>query len=143
MTLGYGALGFVDDYLKLSRNNHKGVSARVKLIAQALIGLIAAVWLMLLTRGPLATAVTMPVFKEVLIPLGFGFPIFAHAGDDGRVERGEPDRRAGWACDRADDHLRRRVRADRLSGRQPHFRRLPATQPDPRRAANWRCSARR
>ncbi len=77
VTLGYGALGFVDDYLKLSRNNHKGVSPRVKMIAQALIGLIAAVWLVLLTRGPLATALTIPVFKEVVIPLGFGFPIFA------------------------------------------------------------------
>ena len=31
VTLGYGALGFADDYLKLSRRNHKGVSARVKL----------------------------------------------------------------------------------------------------------------
>ena len=30
VTLGYGVLGFVDDYLKLSRNNHKGVSPRVK-----------------------------------------------------------------------------------------------------------------
>jgi phospho-N-acetylmuramoyl-pentapeptide-transferase len=77
VTLGYGVLGFVDDYLKLSRNNHKGVSPRVKMIAQALIGLIAAVWLVLLTRGPLATALTIPVFKEVVIPLGFLFPIFA------------------------------------------------------------------
>jgi phospho-N-acetylmuramoyl-pentapeptide-transferase len=77
VTLGYGALGFVDDYLKLSRNNHKGVSPRVKMIAQGLIGLIAAIWLMLLTRGPLATAVTIPVFKEVVIPLGLSFPIFA------------------------------------------------------------------
>ena len=77
VTLGYGALGFADDYLKLSRNNHKGVSPRVKMIAQALIGLIAAVWLVLLTRGPLATALTIPVFKEVEIPLGFLFPIFA------------------------------------------------------------------
>ena len=32
---------------------------------------------MLLTRGPLATRLTIPVFKEVVIPLGFGFPIFA------------------------------------------------------------------
>jgi phospho-N-acetylmuramoyl-pentapeptide-transferase len=77
VTLCYGALGFVDDYLKLSRNNHKGVSPRVKMIAQASIGLIAAIWLVLLTRGPLATSLTIPVFKDVVIPLGFGFPIFA------------------------------------------------------------------
>jgi len=77
VTLGYGALGFADDYLKLSRQNHKGVSAKAKLIAQTLIGMIAAIWLMELTRGPLATSLTIPVFKEVLVQLGFFFPIFA------------------------------------------------------------------
>ncbi len=76
VTLGYGALGFADDYLKLSRQNHKGVSARKKLVAQASIGLVAAIWLMILTRGPLGTALTVPVFKDVLIPLGFLFPVF-------------------------------------------------------------------
>jgi phospho-N-acetylmuramoyl-pentapeptide-transferase len=76
VTLGYGVLGFVDDYLKLSRQNHKGVSARAKLIAQLVIGLVAAVWLVLLTRGPLGTSLAIPIFKEVLIPLSYGFPIF-------------------------------------------------------------------
>jgi phospho-N-acetylmuramoyl-pentapeptide-transferase len=77
VTLSYGALGFADDYRKLSRQNHKGVSARSKLIAQMLIGFVAGVWLMLLTRGPLATSLTIPVFKDVLIPLGVMFPVFA------------------------------------------------------------------
>src|SRR5579872_4591259 len=76
VTLGYGAIGFVDDYLKLSRRNHKGVSASVKLITQLIIGLAAAIWLMELTRGPLATTLAVPVFKELLIPLGFMFPAF-------------------------------------------------------------------
>jgi phospho-N-acetylmuramoyl-pentapeptide-transferase len=77
VTLGYGALGFADDYRKLSRRNHKGVSARVKLTAQMLIGLAAAVWMVMLTRGVLGTALTIPVFKDVMIPLGYGFPVFA------------------------------------------------------------------
>jgi phospho-N-acetylmuramoyl-pentapeptide-transferase len=76
VTLGYGALGFADDYMKLSRQNHKGVSARSKLIAQMVIGLITAIWFMLLTRGPLGTALAVPVFKELLIPLGYFFPLF-------------------------------------------------------------------
>ena len=76
VTLGYGALGFADDYLKLSRRTHKGVSPRVKLAAQTLIGLAAAIWLMLLMRDPIATSLTVPMFKELLIPLGFLFPIF-------------------------------------------------------------------
>jgi phospho-N-acetylmuramoyl-pentapeptide-transferase len=77
VTLGYGALGFADDYRKLARRNHNGVSARVKLTAQMLIGLAAAIWIVMLTRGVLGTALTVPVFKDVMIPLGYGFPVFA------------------------------------------------------------------
>ena len=55
----------------------QGRVGRVKLIAQAVIGLIAAVWIMLAdARRRSATALAMPVFKEVLIPLGFAFPVF-------------------------------------------------------------------
>jgi phospho-N-acetylmuramoyl-pentapeptide-transferase len=75
-TLGYGAVGFADDYMKLSRRNTKGVSARGKLAAQIVIGLISAVWIMYLTKGPLATGVAVPVFKGVLIHLGVLFPLF-------------------------------------------------------------------
>ena len=77
VTLSYGALGFVDDYLKLSRHNNKGVPGRVKLLVQAVIGLIAGVWITALTREPLASELAIPVFKEVLIPLGHAFPVFA------------------------------------------------------------------
>jgi phospho-N-acetylmuramoyl-pentapeptide-transferase len=76
VTLGYGMIGFADDFLKLSRRNTKGVSARGKLVAQVLIGLIAAVWIVWLTKGPLGSGLTVPVFKEVLIPFGFLFPAF-------------------------------------------------------------------
>ena len=75
LTLGYGAIGFIDDYLKLSRRNTKGVSARNKLAAQVVLGLGCAVWIWLLTREPLGSSLTVPVFKDVLIPLGFLFPV--------------------------------------------------------------------
>ena len=75
LTLGYGGVGFFDDYLKLSRRNTKGVSARFKLVAQVAMGLACAVWIASLTRGPLSTGLTVPVFKEVLIPFGFAFPL--------------------------------------------------------------------
>ena len=74
-TMGYGAVGFADDYLKLSRRNTKGVSARGKLVAQVVIGLVAACWIAIATHGPLATGLTIPVFKEVLIPFGYAFPL--------------------------------------------------------------------
>ena len=74
-TLGYGAIGFADDYMKLSRRNTKGVSARAKLVGQLVIGLVAAYWIDSLTRGPLGTSLSVPVFKEVLIPFGIAFPL--------------------------------------------------------------------
>jgi phospho-N-acetylmuramoyl-pentapeptide-transferase len=75
LTMGYGALGFVDDYIKLSKASFRGLSGQGKLIVQAGLGLGAAIWIMLLTHGPLGTGLTIPVFKEVLIPLGFAFPL--------------------------------------------------------------------
>ena len=75
VTFGYGGIGFADDFLKLSRRNTKGVSARSKLWAQLAIGLVAAGWMAWLTRGPLGTGLTIPVFKEVLIPFGYAFPL--------------------------------------------------------------------
>ena len=75
LTLSYGGIGFIDDYIKLSRANYKGLSSRGKLILQAIFGLAAAIALMQLTRDPLATGLTVPVFKEVLIPLGLAFPL--------------------------------------------------------------------
>src|ERR1700712_32077 len=76
VTLGYGALGFWDDYLKVTKRNTRGVPGRVKLLVQAAVGLLAAVWITSLARGPLGTALTVPVFKEVVIQLGYFFPVF-------------------------------------------------------------------
>ena len=77
VTLGFGALGFADDWLKVTKRNTKGVSGRHKLIAQALIGAAAAIWMMLLLPPALSTTLALPVFKEVLVPLGILFPVLA------------------------------------------------------------------
>jgi len=73
VTIGYGAIGFSDDFLKLTRRNSKGLPGRVKLAAQILIGLAAALWIIYITPAPLATGLAVPFFKEVLLPLGLGF----------------------------------------------------------------------
>ena len=75
LTLSYGAIGFVDDYIKLSKANFKGLSGRGKLIAQAVLGLAAALWIISLTKGTMGTALAIPIFKEVMIPLGLAFPL--------------------------------------------------------------------
>jgi phospho-N-acetylmuramoyl-pentapeptide-transferase len=75
VTAGYGALGFADDFLKVTKRNTKGVSGRHKLIAQAVIGLGAALWMTWLMPGTLADKLAFPVFKDVLLPLGPVFPL--------------------------------------------------------------------
>jgi phospho-N-acetylmuramoyl-pentapeptide-transferase len=77
VTLGYGLIGFLDDFLKLTKRSSGGLPGRLKLLAQALIGLVAAVFLVLVGHGPLTTSVAVPVFKDLLIPLGFVFPFWA------------------------------------------------------------------
>jgi phospho-N-acetylmuramoyl-pentapeptide-transferase len=77
LTLGYGTIGFIDDYIKLSKASFKGLSGRAKMILQVGMGLGCAYWIMSLTRAPLATGLAVPMLKDVLIPLGFGFPFVA------------------------------------------------------------------
>ncbi|MCS6878454.1 MAG: phospho-N-acetylmuramoyl-pentapeptide-transferase [Geminicoccaceae bacterium] len=77
VTLGYGGIGFIDDYLKVTRRSSKGLPGRLKLLGQALIGLMAAIALVQITDPRLATSVAVPVFKDILIPLGAFFPVFA------------------------------------------------------------------
>ncbi len=73
ITLGFGGVGFADDYLKLTRRNHKGVPGKVRLGAEFAIAGIAAAWVIYLTSDQLETALAVPVFKDVLVDLGWGF----------------------------------------------------------------------
>ena len=76
VTLGYGALGFADDYLKLRNRNSHGLPGRAKLAGQAVVGLLAALWMTSLMHPPLAGSLAVPLFKSMLIPLGLAFPLF-------------------------------------------------------------------
>ncbi|MFZ4541040.1 MAG: phospho-N-acetylmuramoyl-pentapeptide-transferase [Rickettsiales bacterium] len=71
VTLGYGAIGFMDDYLKVSKKNHKGLSGKKKLVLQFAIGLIAAIWISSVTPANLNHHLSPPFLKNVLWNLGF------------------------------------------------------------------------
>jgi phospho-N-acetylmuramoyl-pentapeptide-transferase len=45
VTVGYGALGFVDDYLKIAKKNKRGVPGKLKLLVQFVLGAVAVAWL--------------------------------------------------------------------------------------------------
>nr|WP_275437502.1 phospho-N-acetylmuramoyl-pentapeptide-transferase [Roseomonas mucosa] len=75
ITMGYGALGFWDDWLKVTKRNTKGVSGRMKLLVQGGLGLLAALWITWLMPYNLQGALAVPFLKDVLLQLGLFFPI--------------------------------------------------------------------
>ena len=77
VTLGYGLIGFADDYRKLVLRDPKGLSARQKLFWQLLIAIIAAVLLYRQADAPQSTALLIPYLKDISIPLGWLFVPFA------------------------------------------------------------------
>ncbi len=73
VTLGFGVIGFVDDYKKLVLRNSKGISARQKLFWQTAISLAAALFLYRTAAAPAETLYIVPFFKDIVIDLGWGF----------------------------------------------------------------------
>jgi phospho-N-acetylmuramoyl-pentapeptide-transferase len=96
VTFGFGAIGWIDDYRKVVKNNPKGLSAKAKFFWQSLIGLAAAVYLAFAVSAsasgqlpglfsswvasgfsmtlPAKADLIVPFFKNVAYPLGvFGF----------------------------------------------------------------------
>ena len=96
VTFGFGAIGWVDDYRKVVKNNPKGLSAKAKFFWQSLIGLLAAVYLAFAVSAPGSGQIPglfwswvgsgfsmtlpakadliVPFFKNIAYPLGvFGF----------------------------------------------------------------------
>jgi phospho-N-acetylmuramoyl-pentapeptide-transferase len=72
VTIGFGAIGFFDDYKKLTKRSSAGLSSRGKLLAQIAISAIAAYAIIWLTRdASIKTALAVPFFKNVLIELGW------------------------------------------------------------------------
>ncbi|HAN57120.1 MAG TPA: phospho-N-acetylmuramoyl-pentapeptide-transferase, partial [Betaproteobacteria bacterium] len=78
-TLGFGAVGWVDDYRKVVHRNPKGLSAKTKYFWQSLIGLGAALFVAYSTQLPAQTELIVPFFKHVAIPLGtVGFVVLTY-----------------------------------------------------------------
>ena len=79
VTLGFGAIGWVDDYRKVVRRNPRGLSARAKFFWQTVFGLAAALYLSASADVPAQTELIVPFFKQVAYPLGItGFVIVTY-----------------------------------------------------------------
>ncbi len=74
VTIGFGVIGWVDDFRKVVHRNPKGLSARAKFFWQSVVGLTAACAIAFTTNLPAQTEFIVPFFKNIAYPLGvWGF----------------------------------------------------------------------
>jgi phospho-N-acetylmuramoyl-pentapeptide-transferase len=81
VTAGYGLLGFLDDYAKVTKQTTAGVSSRVRIVLEVGIAVAAVAMLILWGGRPpeaphLTTSVAFPVFKQLLVDLGWFYLAF-------------------------------------------------------------------
>ncbi|MBU6456568.1 MAG: phospho-N-acetylmuramoyl-pentapeptide-transferase [Bradyrhizobium sp.] len=76
VTLGFGFVGFYDDYLKVTKQTHTGFAGRVRLLIEAAIALAATYALMRLGREPFSTSLVIPFFKDIVLNFGWFFVLF-------------------------------------------------------------------
>src|SRR5690606_28254848 len=73
VTLGFGLIGFLDDYDKVSKSSHKGVPGRVRLLGEFVVAGIAS-WIIV---SQISTNLYVPFFSDRVIPLGPFYYVFA------------------------------------------------------------------
>lgn len=78
VTLGFGAIGWVDDWRKVIEKNPRGLPARWKYFWQSVIGLVAAVFLFYSAQSPAETQLIVPFFKSYVIELGFAYILLTY-----------------------------------------------------------------
>ena len=83
VTLAFGVLGFVDDYQKVTKQSSGGIVGSMKLFIQFSVAFVAG-WFCMQTLGHapgapegLSSSVPIPFFKDLFLPLGLGFILFA------------------------------------------------------------------
>jgi phospho-N-acetylmuramoyl-pentapeptide-transferase len=86
VTLSYGAIGFYDDYLKVTKSSAGGVSGKLRLLAEIGVAAIAAWAVMRVGSTGFSSSLTVPFFKNVVVPLGgifvlLGILVIAGAGN--------------------------------------------------------------
>lgn len=74
--IGYGLIGFADDYAKLTKSSHRGIPGKLRLLLECAIALAAVGGIMVLTAPPLNTGLAVPFLKNVLLDLGWFFVPF-------------------------------------------------------------------
>ena len=86
VTLIFGAIGFYDDYIKVTRRSTEGFSGKIKFMLELLVAAVATYLVVKLGKEPFSTSLTIPFLKDVLIDFGpwfilIGVVVIAGAGN--------------------------------------------------------------
>ena len=73
VTVGFGLIGFLDDYDKVTKRHHKGVSGKIRLLTEFVVAGIAA-WIIV---SQISTDLYLPFFSDRFLPLGWFYYVFA------------------------------------------------------------------
>ena len=76
VTLGFGFVGFYDDYLKVTKQSHSGFAGKLRLLIEAVIALAACYALVRLGRDATSTSLAVPFLKDMVINFGWFFVLF-------------------------------------------------------------------
>ncbi len=77
--VGFGAIGWVDDWRKVVEKNPRGLASRWKYFWQSVIAVLIAAWLAWSAHLPAQTELIVPFFKQIVMPLGaIGFVVLAY-----------------------------------------------------------------
>lgn len=75
--IGYGIIGYLDDYLKVVRKHSEGLKPRWKFFWQSVLGISLAAWMSFLIT-PAQHGMVIPFFANTFLDLGWGFLIFSY-----------------------------------------------------------------
>ncbi|GHE46900.1 phospho-N-acetylmuramoyl-pentapeptide-transferase [Camelimonas fluminis] len=83
VTVGFGAIGFYDDYLKVTKQSHAGLSGKARLAIEFIIAASACFAIVTVERNAgggatahMATSLAIPFAKDVMLDLGWFFIVF-------------------------------------------------------------------
>jgi phospho-N-acetylmuramoyl-pentapeptide-transferase len=77
VTVSFGAIGFYDDFLKVTKQSHLGFSGRSRLMIEAVIALVACLAISHVSTPGLSNKLAVPFSKDLLFDLGIFFVVFA------------------------------------------------------------------
>ena len=77
VAIGFGAIGFYDDYLKVTKQSHLGLSGKARLAIEFVIAGIAVFFIMRAGQAPFSSSLTFPFVKGYILNLGWFFIPFA------------------------------------------------------------------